>query len=316
MKKLLTIFILLSFFNQSFSYQELINEKVNWKNLNYIKVILDWNHSIITSVSEKWESLESLVNKVSWISWVNWAYFCPKDYKECSWINYSQVMRIFKWEVYSKYGDDLWYTWMFWFDYSWNSTFILNNKYDLEWIKREFNNDNFGKVEYWIANFPVLILNWENVIKESLDVLDNKQKTKWIKSFICSESDNKTIKMWNVSDVNFEELTWILKDSLNCYNAINLDSWASLWMIYDNKIIKKPWRDIMDAFVVVETKKEVFSKKFIQELHKKIDEITKNNPETITMLGTKINKYKLKIKNKQSKKYKLLEEIEVYLKTK
>ncbi len=310
MVKLLILIFLTLIINIKVSlwYQELINEVYDWKKTQYIKVILDENHTIITSLSEGWETLENLVSKVWWISWVNWAYFCPEDYKQCNWINYSQNTRFYNWEKYSKYKDDLWANWLFWFDYNWKPLFILNNFWYVDWIKRKYNYEKINEIKYWIANFPVLLLEWENVVNESENIIDEKQKTTWIKSFICSENNEKIIKIWIVENITVKEMAFFLQKNLNCYNAINLDSWNSLWMIYKNKTIKKPWRKIMDAFVVIEKKNDL-PKNFTD----KLDKLTQNNPTITKKILNKISILKEKYKNNENK-YKLLEKIEEYLK--
>lgn len=312
--KILLCLIFTLITTKTFWYQELINDSIDWKKTQYIKVILDDKHEIITSVSETWESLESLVSKVWWISWVNWAYFCPEDYKNCGWTNYSENMRIFDWKKYSKYKDDLWANWLFWFDKNWIPLFILNNYWYVDGINKKYNQDKINDVNYWISNFPVLVLEWKNVINESENILDTKQKTFWIKSFICSQDDNKTIFMWTVSNITVKEMADFLQRNLNCYNAINLDSWGSLWMIYNNETIKKPWRKIMDAFVVVEkkeTKKLLLPKSFTD----KLDKLLQNDPTLAKKLLVKIVLLKEKSKNNQ-KKFELLEQIENYIKQK
>ncbi len=102
----------------------------------------------------------------------------------------------------------------------------------------------------------MLLLKWENPNNWNSNIYDKKMLTKWVKSFICSKKDAKTIYMWYISNITVYEMSNYLKDSLWCYNAMNLDSWGSLWMVYNNNTIKKSGRKVMDAFVVIETKNE------------------------------------------------------------
>lgn len=310
-KLLLWLFLLLTL-NKTLWYQELVDENIEWKKVKYIKVVLDNEHEVITSISENWDTLEDLVKKVWWISWVNWAYFCPADYKQCEWINYSENMRFYNWEKYSKFKDDLWVNWLFWFDENGVPLFILNNYGYVEWINKKFNQEKLKDVKHWLSNFPVLLLQWENVIGDSENILDIKQKTSWIKSFICSLNDNKTILMWTINNVTVKEMAKFIQKNLNCYNAINLDSWWSLWMIYNNKTIKKPWRKIMDAFIVIKKvkKKEIILPK---NFTNKLDNLYKNNPNLIKKILVKISISKENYKN-NNKKYLLIEAIENYIK--
>ena len=261
MKKICIFILFFISFCKSYWYQEHIVKEIWWKNVNLIKVILDWKHKIITSISQNWDTLSDLVKKENWISWVNWSYFCPADYKVCNWINFTDRARIYNNTLYSKWWTDFWSSWMFWFWSDWTPIFALKNDWYSPWINKNVNTNKISDISYWLANYPVLVLNWENVVSQSDDILDTKMKTIWTKNFICSLSDNKTIYMWMIQNITVKDMAWYLKDNLWCYNAINLDSWGSLWMIYNNENIKTPWRKIMDAFVVVETKNEKDSTK-------------------------------------------------------
>lgn len=281
---ILLIIMFFTFIQISYWAQEYISKTIDWKKVSIIKVILDWKHKVITSLSTNGDSLETLVNKVWWVSWVNWAYFCPADYSQCWWVNSSITKRIYKWEILSnnfedhmfewkwdmfkvdeKIKYDFWWNWMFWFDIDWNPITVLNettnfwfNEDEMNkiWIDKNHNSDKIPDIFYWIENYPMLLVDWKSMIKASSRVIEGKMLDKWTKTFICSKEDNKTILMWNVSNVTVEEMASFLKDSLECYNAMNLDSWGSLWMVYNKKNVSKPWRKIMDAFVVVETKNE------------------------------------------------------------
>lgn len=325
MKKIL--FLLGLFFIQStYWYQEHIVENIDGKNVNYLKVILDGKHKIITSVSQEWDTLENLVNNVGWISGVNGAYFCPADYKQCWGINYSDNSRYFEGESYSRYGNDLGSSGLFGFDANGTPLFILNNYGYINGINRKLNSEKLKEVQYGIANFPVLVVEWENVIHESAPILESKQTARGIKSFICSESDAKTIKMGTVDNVTVQELAEFVQTNLSCYNAINLDSGWSLGMVYNHETIKRPGRKIMDAFVVVESNTiqtpekvipvEIKKPSKIAEIaFKKIDSLLKKKPEMQEKLLLKIQKIKAKLK-KFTKNYNLIVELEEYLKTK
>lgn len=325
MKKILILIGILSL-QTTFWYQEHIVDKIDGKNVNYIKVVLDGKHKIITSISQDWDTLENLVNNVGWISGVNGAYFCPADYKQCGGINYSENSRYFEGESYSRYGNDLGSSGLFGFDRDGNPLFILNNYGYVDGINRKLDSNKLTEVQYGIANFPVLVVNGENVINESSAILESKQIARGIKSFICSESDAKTIKMGTIDNVTVQELAEFVQTNLNCYNAINLDSGWSLGMVYNHENIKKPGRKIMDAFVVVESNEtQVSEKKMVVEAKKpsklawiafkKIDSLLEKKPEMQEKLLIKIQKIKSKLK-KFSKNYNLISEIEEYLKTK
>ena len=87
---------------QSQTNQRTVQKEIWWKSVNLIKVILDWKHKIVTSLSQDWDTLDNLIKKENWISWVNWSYFCPADYKVCNWINFTDRARIYNNTLYSK----------------------------------------------------------------------------------------------------------------------------------------------------------------------------------------------------------------------
>lgn len=278
------VFLCMLFIPTTYSFQEYISKTIDGKKVNIIKVILDGNHKIITSLSPNGDSLETLVNRVWWVSWVNGAYFCPADYSQCWWTNSNITKRIYKWEILSnnfedtmfewkwdmfkkdeKLKYDFWWNGMFAFDKEWNPITVLNetsnfwfdeDKLNKIWINKNYNSDKIPDISYGIENYPILLINWVNTLNISPRVLDEKMYIKWTKTFICSSEDNTTIYMWNIANISIEEIPAYLKKSFDCYNAMNLDSWGSLWMVYNNKNISKPWRKILDAFVVIETKKE------------------------------------------------------------
>jgi len=110
---------------KTFWYQLLINNKIDWHNVKVIKIFLDNNTRVITSVSTKWETLKSLTDKVWWVSAINWAYFMPKDY----WFNNddTNAPRFYKGKMYSKYGKDFSMNWVFSFDKKWKPFLVMNN---------------------------------------------------------------------------------------------------------------------------------------------------------------------------------------------
>ena len=85
--------VIISWFwiNYTSSYQEILIENRGWHAIRVIKVVLDWEHFVVSSVAgEWWETIQDLTKKVWWISSINWAFFCPKDYSNCEllWKNF------------------------------------------------------------------------------------------------------------------------------------------------------------------------------------------------------------------------------------
>lgn len=332
MRKICIFIFIFSFFVKSYAYQEYIQKEIWWKSVNLIKVILDWKHKIVTSLSQDWDTLDNLIKKENWISWVNWSYFCPADYKVCNWINFTDRARIYNNTLYSKWWTDFWSSWMFWFWSDWTPIFVLKNDWYSPWINKKVNTNKISEISYWLANYPVLVLNWENIVSQSDDILDTKMKTIWTKSFICSQSDNKTIYMWMIQNMTVKEMASYIKENLWCYNAINLDSWWSLWMTYNNEKIKVPWRKIMDAFVVVEVKNEIWTTTLNNNLESsnsqktnsqikyelllkkysgKIDILAKEDINKVIILKNKLKNIRVKL-NTKSKNYKLIYDLEKY----
>lgn len=277
---------------------ELYKSTIDWYKVTAIKVV-KWSwYKIIAWVSQDWESLDSLVKKYNWVSGVNWAYFCPADYKECNWKNDSSSDRISNWTNYSKWDD----TWVdrviFSFD-KFGNPFLFQNAHDystwrwdiyLTW--KTINLDKKDDIYNGIWNFPLLLKNWENMLDKA-NTISEKMKAKSIKNFICSSKDGNTVYMGSVENPNIRTLPSILI-KLWCYNAINLDAGGSSAMIYNNKYLRWPGRNIMDAFIVVKDEKseeEIKKEKVKKELLEKIEaqKLEKQRKENI------LNKYKKKI---------------------
>lgn len=88
---------------------------------------------------------------------------------------------------------------------------------------------------------------------EKAGLIDAKMRTSGIKNMICITDDLTTVYMGNISDITIGEMPDFLRQNLGCFYALNLDSGGSLGMHYEGTNIRTPGRDIMDAFVVVET---------------------------------------------------------------
>ena len=301
-----------------YSYQNLIDKVIDSHKVKIIQVVLDWHHKVVVSLSEKGESLLSLMNKVYWVSAINWAYFCPADYPNCWWKNYTNAPRFFEWKNYSRYWDDFWINWVFSFDKKWKPFLVMNYLWwDVpEELKQQINSDKIKDIYWWLWNFPVLLLEWNNLVSLYESELSRKMKISWPKAFICSTKDWKTIYMWYVSNITIFQMPEFLKKNFWCYNALNLDSWWSLWLIYNWKVIKKNWRPIMDAFVVVDSEKynkikEIIRKnsKIIDSVVSKIKDIYWKNPYVLKAIIQKIDQIKNKYSN-NLKVFVLLNEIE------
>jgi len=306
MKTIIYLLLILLSWTYTFSYQNLINNTISNHKVKIIQVNLDWNYKVVSSLSNKGENLQYLMQKENGISAVNGAYFCPKDYSNCWGKNYTNAPRFYKWKNYGKYWDDFSYNGLFAFNKE-GTPFIVMNQ--LWWYAPEklrnikYNENKIKDIYYAIGNFPVLLLDWKNIVSYYDKLITWKMKRKWPKSFICYTKDKKTIYMWYVSNINIYELPKFIKDNFWCYGAINLDAGASLWLIYNKKVIKKSYRPVMDAFVVVDNSLEKRRNNIIQKYSAlinrfvlKVKRITKWNYKKILAIKNKLNSIKNKYK--------------------
>ena len=251
-----TIFSFLILWNFTSAYQEILIENRGWHAIRVIKVILDWEHFVVSSVAEEWwETIQSLTKKVGWISSVNWAFFCPKDYSNCD-TTFSYYERIFKWDwaSYSKFWPDTSIRWIFWFTRDGNPLLDQNKISDWDvWLISNINSDRIRDLYFWISNFPVLLIEWDDVTAWASNYIDSKLTWKGNRNFICSTKDWKTIYMWYIWTIWVWDMASYLKKNFWCYNALFLDAWASSAMVYSWKVLSQWSRQLItDAFVVVD----------------------------------------------------------------
>lgn len=252
----LGMMILCFWMNYTSAYQEILIENRGWHAIRVIKVILDWEHFVVSSVAwEWWETIQSLTKKVGGTSSVNWAFFCPKDYSNCS-DTVSYYERIFKWDwaSYSQFRPDTSIRWIFWFTQDGNPLFVQNKISDWDvGLISNINSEHIDDLYFWISNFPVLLINWDDVTAWASEYIDSKMTWRWNRNFICSTEDWKTIYMWYVWTMSVRNMASYLKENFGCYNALFLDAWASSAMVYSGKVLSQWSRKLItDAFVVVD----------------------------------------------------------------
>jgi len=308
MKFFLYLLLIFLSWSYTFSYETLINNTISGHKVRAIQVNLDWNYKVISSVSTKGESLRYLMQKENGISAVNGAYFCPKDYPRCWGKDYTNAPRFYKWKNYGRYWDDFSYNGLFAFDKKWSPFIVMNQ---LWWAAPKHlyhirhNEKKIKDIYYAIGNFPVLLLDGKNIVSYYDNLLTWKMKSKGLKSFICYTKDRKTIYMWNVSNIDMYGMPEFIKNNFWCYGAINLDAGASLWLIYNKKVIKKSYRPVMDAFVVVDNSLEKQRAKVIQKYSVLIDKVvlkikqfTRWNFRKRWIIKNRLERLKNKFKNK------------------
>ncbi len=256
MKKILFIVSFMFIFWNVFAYKELIIENRGGYPLRVIKVVLDGQHYVVSSVAnDGWDTLENLTKKVWWDTAVNWVFFCPKDYSYCNWLTHTISERVYMWDgaAYSRFWPDTSIRAIFGFDKYWEPLLVQNNfgLHDV-WYRSNINKDKQNDLYFGLGNFPVLLENWDDVVLWFSNYVDKKMETAGNKSFICSTKDNSTIYMWVVWWLNLRKLPAFIKEQFGCRNAINLDAGASLGMIYSWLVLDRgSRRNIMDAFVVL-----------------------------------------------------------------
>ena len=261
MKKLKIIFLLsvmlFTFIWNTFAYRELLIENRGGKPIRVIKVVLDWQDFVITSLAWNWwETLESLVKTVWWDSGINGTFFCPADYSYCGGVTHSNFERIFLWD-WASYSD----SWpetsirmIFWFDIEWKPFMAQRNYTDHDaGLKMNLNEDKLDDFEFWLSNYTVLLVEWQNVIDINSINFTSNMYSSANRNFICSTKDLSTIYMWVVWWISIPKLADYVKENFWCYNALALDAGASEAMVYDwNVLARSSRRKIMDAFVVVD----------------------------------------------------------------
>lgn len=267
MKKLIILGLLLipTFANAN----ELFQTSIDWYKIKTIKLVKNTWYKLIVGVSEKWESLQSMINRYGWVSGINWAYFCPKDYKECGWVNKTWSDRISNGYNWSTTPDDTGPDRVIFSLDKNQNPFLFQAAHNYsKWRNDEFitgkiiNFDKKSDIYNWIGNYPLLLKDWINKLWES-SLIDNKMKSKGLKNFVCSSKDGNIIHMWWIENISIYQVPDVLT-KLWCYNAINLDSGWSNAMMYNNKYIRWPWRDIMDALIIIPDKNYPYKNPFSQ----------------------------------------------------
>lgn len=296
MKKIIILLsIIINFWiNTTFWYEYI--ENISWNIVRVFKISAADDYKVIASVSKKGDSLETLVKSVWWVAWINWAYFCPKDYSICNWKNFSEWDRISNWVIYSKWNNT-WSRYMFWF---------TNKNEPLIHKSPSIHPDDFEWIYNWISNFPLILKEWKSSLNEYEWLIDEKMKMKWIKNFICS-TELGDIYMWHIYNQTMNSMVNILKN-IGCYNALNLDSGWSL-SLYNNWYKKWPWRNIMDAFVIVKKnkidlkEKELTNKELINKSYSDNNEEYSSGIINNEIIEKDLSQHEENIFDKMSKKY-------------
>ncbi|MFZ2150600.1 MAG: phosphodiester glycosidase family protein [Candidatus Absconditicoccaceae bacterium] len=262
MKKILLIISFLSLFGSAFGYRELLIENRGGLPIRVIKVVLDGQDYVVSSVAnDGGDTLENLTKKVGGDAAVNGVYFCPKDYGYCDGVTHTISERVYMGNAkdYSRFRPDTSIRAIFGFDKNGEPLLVQNNfgLHDVGY-RSNVNKDKQNDLYFGLGNFPVLLDSGEDVVIGFTNYVDKKMETAGNKSFICATQDNSTIYMGVVGGINLWKLPAFIKKNLGCRNAINLDAGASLGMVYSGLVLDRgDRRNIMDAFVVLTREKYI-----------------------------------------------------------
>ena len=182
---------------------------------------------------------------------INGSFYCPaeKAYSYCGADNSTSSDRIVNGVAYSKYPNDTGERGILGVTKEGKALFVQNNHW--QWYMANTNQDRLGEMRNGIGNFPILLDKWVDVTTEFMHLIDDKMFKKWTRSFICTPESADTIFMGFVPNKSMYEMGKYLKETYNCYFAINLDAWASSAMLVDDKYVVGPWRKVVDGFVAV-----------------------------------------------------------------
>lgn len=256
MKKFILMFAILFFVWNVFAYKELLIENRWGKPIRVVKVVLDWEHYVVTSLANRgWDTLENLIKKVWWDTGINWTFFCPKDYTSCGGVTHSNFERVYLWN-----GKDYSLSWpntdvrmIFGFDKNWEPMMVQNNMTEMVWLRTDMNKNKINDLHFGMSNFTVLLVDGVNLVHANQNYFDSKMYGSANRNFICHTKDKSTIYMWVVWWINLDKLADYIKENFWCSHAISLDAGYSEAMVYEwNVIARSPRREIMDAFVVVD----------------------------------------------------------------
>lgn len=245
MKKIIFIFLLFWIYS-NVNANTYIETKVNWKTFKVVEYDIKseiYDIEVLKTQSWSEKSLMEILDENNAITWVNWVFFCPSDYSFCKWREWTtNNERYVKWEKFN-----FWPTTDKRAVFAWDKE---NNPFIFQTYL--INPEKESDIEYWLSNWPLLLLNWKQQTEFYRDywLIDEKMKVRWTRNFVCSNQDADKIYFWLVYGVNIDELAVVLKDFW-CYNALNLDAWLSTAFAYNWRYLVWPQRDIIDAIWIV-----------------------------------------------------------------
>lgn len=247
--------------NMSFAYKELLIEKRGGRPIRVIKVVLDGEHFVVASpAKDGGETTEQLAKNVGGDTAINGAFFCPDDYSSCKIdgkrLTHTISERVFlgNGKDWSRFRGDTSIRMIFSFDKQGNPFFVQRNSWESDvGLRSNLNKDRLDDIYFGIGNFPVLLLEGDDVVQGFVNYIDKKMAGNANRNFICSTEDWTTIYMGVVGASSIRNLPAYLKKEFWCWNALSLDAGASTAMVYEGKTLDRGSRTrVMDAFVVLD----------------------------------------------------------------
>lgn len=303
MKKIFFAIIFSIIFSASVSANTYIENIFNWKKMRVFEYdIKNENYIFKVAVNPDYNatSLKKLMEENNGISAINWVFLCPKDYKECGKMDFTKNERYVAWEKFF-------------------NEFSTGNRVVFAWDKQnnpflfqsgKINPDREKDIFYGFANHPLILQDWVDKVPEYADLwlVDTGMKRKWTRNFICSTEKKDKIYVWFVYDISVPDLPEYLK-KFGCFDALNLDAWATSSMIYNWRQIVWPGRNLLDWVIIerksLDTKVLREKTKVVRENLKKILENKTPNEkiEIIEKFNKAISNYRNGIYDRNSFKF-------------
>lgn len=252
------IFLLLLLSLPSISYWNIFTKTISRDiTIEYITYEI-WNqqYKLKVGISNDVKTLSSLSNDYWAISGINGVFFCPADYSECGWKNFTINERFIDGVDMSFYPDTGERA-VFWWD---------KNFFPFLYKTNSINSNKRVDIHEWLGNFPILYENGINMLEYYHDawLYDKKMSASVPRNFICSNKDKTEIYFGRTSSTSLDNLAPALFD-IWCWDGLNLDAWASSHFNYNGRELWKWSRKILDGFLIIPNWFNT------REIHKKID---------------------------------------------
>lgn len=241
-----------------------IEKSVWWYKIKVIEYNLSSNiYDIKVIKTDEAKSLWKLLEENNAITGVNGVFFCPVDYSWCNTTkSFTDSERYIVWEKFASYLT------------TWDRAVFAWTKDKKPFIFQSWkiNMDDEDKIYYWLGNYPLLLSEWKNMLEYYYEagLIFPKLTYKSTRNFVCSDKEKKNIYFWLVYQATIDELVQVLSEFW-CYDALNLDAWASTAFIYNGKYLVWPQpRDILDAVVI---ERKWFNVMEISQISQKITKI-------------------------------------------